>query len=154
MIADANSPVVDLAAFNTKVAIKNALVEESYHIVDELHGRLAKRICKRLHRVRCSLHWAWEHSQLASFAHAGIQYASKAMVDVGARAVHGGLRSLRAQALQLGTSAKRERADALSGYASSIPVTNTNLFVGRLHSAVIKAASNACTYPATADGFV
>ena len=76
------------------------------------------------------------------------------MADVGARVVHSELRSLRAQALWLGTSAKGDRADTLSRYASSIPVTSMSLFGGRLSSAVTKAASNARTYTAMADSFV
>ena len=43
VITEANSKAVDLAAFNTKVAIKDALslVKESCHIADELDGRPA-----------------------------------------------------------------------------------------------------------------
>ena len=155
-IADANSQAVDLAAFSTKAAIQDALalMEESYCIADELDGRSAKSIRKRLRVARRSLHRAWKHSQLASLANAGIQYASIAMADVGARAVHGGLRSLRAQVLWLDASAKGDRADTLSRYASSIPMTSTSLFGGRLSSAVAKVASNVRTYAAMADGFV
>ena len=55
-IADANSQVVDLAAFNTKAAIQNALalVEESCRIADDLDGTPPKRLC----RVKRSLHGA------------------------------------------------------------------------------------------------
>ena len=76
------------------------------------------------------------------------------MADVGTRAVHGGLHSLRAQALWLGTSTKGDRADALSRYANGILVNSASLFGGRLSSAVAKAASNAHTYAAITDGFI
>ena len=118
---------------------------KSYCIANELDSRPAKHIRKRLRKVRRSLHGAWEHSQLASFANSSFQYASIVVADVAARVVHGGLRSLWAHTLWLGTSTKGARADTLSRYASSIPVTSTSLFRGRISSAVAKATVQAAT---------
>ena len=91
-----------------------ALMEESYCIVEDLDGTPAKRICRRLRQAKHSLHRAWEDSHLVSFANAGIQYASTAMANVGARAVHGGLRSLLDQTLWLGTSTKGQKGTVLT----------------------------------------
>ena len=76
------------------------------------------------------------------------------MVDVGARAVHIGLCTLRAQALQVGTGAQGHQADVLAKYANTIPLSNTSLFGGGLNNVVAKAASTARNYVAMADGFM
>ena len=52
VVAEANSQTVDLAAINTKVAIKDALAPGG-GVLPQLDGRPAKRI-KRLCRVRRS----------------------------------------------------------------------------------------------------
>ena len=59
-IAEANSQAVDLAAFNAKEAIKGALalMEESYHIAEDLDRTPARRIPRRLRRVKRSLQGA------------------------------------------------------------------------------------------------
>ena len=76
------------------------------------------------------------------------------MVDIGARAVHGGLRTLRAQALRVGTCAQGHQADVLVKHANTLPLNNQSLFGGDLSSVVAKAASSAEDYSAIADGFI
>ena len=75
-------------------------------------------------------------------------------MDVGARAVHSGLLTRRAQALQVGTCAQGHQADVLAKYANTISLSNTSLFRGGLNTMVAKAASVARDYAAMADGFM
>ena len=60
--------------------------------------QVANTLFKCLCRATRSLNSARDHTQLAS-SNAGIRYAIMATVDVGAKAVQSGLRSLRTQAL-------------------------------------------------------
>ena len=76
------------------------------------------------------------------------------MADMGARTVQGGLSSLRAQALRVGTCARGDKADASSKYANTIPLNSTSLFGGRLSTSVAKAVSFALDYQAMAGEFV
>ena len=91
---------------------------------------------------------------MASFAKAGISFASMAMVDVGVRAVQSGLCSLRAQALRVGTCAQSRQADQLAKHADSLPISTHSLFGEGLQNDMAKANSSARTYAAMADGFV
>ena len=75
------------------------------------------------------------------------------MANVGARAVLGGLRSLRVQALQVGMCASGDKADT-SKYANTIPLNSTSLFGGCLSTSIANAASFAWDYQAMADGFI
>ena len=86
-----------------------------------------------------------------SLANAGIRYASIATADVGARVVHSGLRTLRAQALRVGTGARTQQADQLAKQANSIPINNHSLFWECLRTIVAKAASTTRNYAAMAD---
>ena len=54
-------------------------------------GHAAKTLHRHFRRATRSLNSAWNHTQIASFANAGIKYTSMATVDVRARAVHSGL---------------------------------------------------------------
>ena len=75
------------------------------------------------------------------------------MVDVGVRAVHSRLCTLRAQALRVGTSAQGHEADVLAKYANNIPLSSQSLFGGGLKVVVATAASAAWDYAAMAEGF-
>ena len=102
-----------------------SLVEEAKTIMDDLESGLAvRKLRKHLCRASRSLSAAWTHAHAGSLANAGIRYASVAYVDVGARAVHCGLRTLRAQALGVGTCAPPQQADQLAKHANSIPISN------------------------------
>ena len=87
-------------------------------------------------------------------ANAGVKYASVATVDVGSWAVHSGLRTLRAQALRVGTCARPQsgQADQLAKHANYLPISNRSLFSEGLRSVVARAASTARDYAAMADG--
>ena len=88
------------------------LVEEVKAAVDKLElGQAAKKLHRYLHMATRSLNSAWDHTQIASFANAGIRYAGVAGVDVEARAVHSGLCTLQAQAVRVGTYALPHQAD-------------------------------------------
>ena len=63
-------------------------------------------------------------------------------MDVGAWAVHSGLRTLQAQALRV------------AKYANTVPLNNQSLFGGGLKTVVAKATSAARDYAAMAEGFV
>ena len=91
--------------------------------------------------------------QTASLANAGV-YASIAMVDVEARAVHSGLCTLWAQAFKVGTCAQCHQADVLAKYANTIPLSNQSLFGVGLKTMVAKAACAARDYAAMAECFV
>ena len=100
---------IDLSIFNAKAVIKSALslVEEAKVALDDMELRYAaKRLHRCLRRAKKSLTSAWDHTQTASLANAGIRYASIAMVDVRARTVHGGLCTLQAQVLRVETCAQ------------------------------------------------
>ena len=76
-----------------------------------------------------------------------------ATVDVGARAVHSGLRSLRAQALRVGTSAHAHQADQLAKLADGLPISPHSLFGEGLQQVIAKAASFARSYADMTDRF-
>ena len=82
---------------------------------------------QNLHRA---LNSSWDHTQVASLANTGVSFAGMATVEVGARAVHSGLRSLRAQALRVhvGTSAHSRQAEQLTKLADSLPISTRSLF--------------------------
>ena len=75
-------------------------------------------------------------------------------MDVRARAVHSGLRTLTVQALRVGTCAQGHQAEVLAQYANTIPLSNHSLFGGVLKTVVVKVASAAREYAAMADDFV
>ena len=60
-----------------------------------------------------------------------------AIVDVGAKSVHSGLRAQR-----VGTCAETHQADQLAKHANSLPISNQSLF-GGLRTMVAKTASTA-----------
>ena len=96
LIAETNSEAIDLSTFKAKADIRSALtlVEEAKAALDDLElGHAAKRLYRCLHRTTKALKSAWDHTQTASLDNAGTWYASIATVDVGARAVHSGLRT-------------------------------------------------------------
>ena len=116
-------------------------MEEAKTTLDDLElGHSTKKLRRHLRTASKSLKSAWGHTQTASFANAGVKYASIAMVDVGVRAVHSGLHTPRTQALRRGTCAQGHQADVLAKYANTIPLSNQSLFGGRLKSVVAKAA--------------
>ena len=78
------------------------------------------------------LNSTWDHTQEAYLTNAGVSFASMAMVDVGARAVQSGLRSLRTQALRVGTCAQSLQADQFAKHADSLPFSTHHLFGGKL----------------------
>ena len=73
-------------------------------------------------------------------------------MDVGARGVHSGLRTLRAQALRVGTCALTQQTVQLAKHANSIPSSNRSLFGEGLCSVIVWAASTARDYADMADG--
>ena len=150
--AESNSAVIDLAAFNVKAAISSAVqqvknAEQALHTAETSTQGLAR--CLR--KARESLEDAWADTQTVSFANTGVKHAAIAMADVGARAVHAGLRTLRAQALRVGTGAHGHSLDALT---KDIPITSSSLFRGDLGKAVAKAATASRNYKALGDCFV
>ena len=67
-------------------------------------------------------------------------------MDVGTRAVHIGLCTLRAHALSIAIYAHGHQADVLAKYANTIPLSNQSLFRGGLNAVVAKATSAAQDY--------
>ena len=116
-------------------------------------GQVAKTLLRRLCRATKSLNLALDHTQLASFANAGVRYASMATVDVGVRTVQNRLCSLQAQALRVSICALPCQADHLAKYTDSLPISNQSLGES-LRAVVVKTASTACDYAAMAEGFV
>ena len=75
-----------------------------------------------------------------------------ATVDVGARAVHSGLRSFRAQALRVDISANAHQAEQLAKMADGLPINPHSLFGEGLQPVIAMAASSAKSYAAMPDG--
>ena len=103
-IAGTNSDAINLLTFSVKADIMSDLflVEEAKAALNDLElGHTTKKI--------------------PSLANAGVKYASIAMVDVGARAVHSGLHTLRVV-----TCTQGHQADVLAKYANTIPLSNCN----------------------------
>ena len=82
-------------------------------------------LARCLRKARQSLQEALEDTQMVLFANMGMKHASIAMADVGARVVHASLRSLRMQALRVGTGTHGCGPDALT---KDIPVASSSLF--------------------------
>ena len=93
----------------------------------------------------------WADTQAVSFANTAIKHAAITMADVGAKAVHAGLRTLRAQALRVVTGALGRSLNVLT---KDIPITSSSLFGGDLGKAVAKAATASLNYKALGDCFV
>ena len=123
--------------------MKNA--EQALHTVETSTQGLTR--CLR--KARQSLEDAWVDTQTVLFANTGVKHVSIAMADVGPRAVHAGLRTLRAQALRVGTGAHGHSLDVLT---KDIP-TSSSLFWGDLGKAVAKAATASQNYKALGDCF-
>ena len=85
------------------------------------------------------------------FANTGVKHASITMADVGARVVHAGFCTLRAQALSFDTGAHGRSLDAL---IKDIPIGSSSLFGGDLGKAVAKAATTSRNYKALGDCFI
>ena len=156
-IAEDNAEAADLSTFKAKADIRSALslVDDVKVLPDDLKlGNTAKKMHRHFCRTTKALKSAWDHSQTASLANAGVKYASIATVDVGARAVHSGLCTLRAQAPRVGTCAQAHQAEVLAKYANTIPFSNQSFLGGGLNTVVAKAASAARDYSAMAEGFV
>ena len=85
-----------------------------------------------------------------SFANTGIRHAAIAMANVGARAVHAGIRMLRAQALSIRTST---HGQGLAALTKDIPISTTGLFGGDLSKAEAKATHNFPQLPTTSHNF-
>ena len=154
---EANSEAIDLSTFNMKADIKSALSpmeEAKATLQDQELGPILRNLHRCLHRASKTLKSAWEHTQITSLANAGVKYVSIATVDVGARAVHSGLHTLRTQAFRVGTCAQGHQTDVMAQYASIIPLSNHSLFGGGLKTIVAKVASTAREYAAMADSFV
>ena len=128
-ISEANSEAIDLSTFKMKdITADLSLVEDVKAAMDNMElGHAARKLDRHLRRATKSLNSAWDHTQTASFANAGVRYASIVMVDVGARAVHGGLRTLWVQALRVGTCAQAHQADQLVKHAKIVPISNQSL---------------------------
>ena len=107
--------MIDLASFNVKAAITSALqqvknAEQAFHTAESFTQGLAR--C--LHKAKQSLVEAWEDTQTVSFDNTGVKHASITMADVGARAMHAGLHTLRAQSLRVGIGAHSHSLDVLT----------------------------------------
>ena len=92
-------------------------------------------------KAKQSLNGAWADTQMVSFTKTGVKHAAIKMTDVGARAVHTGLRTLRAQALRVETGAHDYSLDVLSK-----DITSSSPFRGDLGKAVAKAATTSRNY--------
>ena len=98
-ISKAASEAIDLSTFKAKEGITAALslLEEAKGAVDQLELSLEVHLINRHHRrASRALNSSWDHTQVASLANIGVNFASMAMVDVGARAVPSRLCDLRA----------------------------------------------------------
>ena len=91
MVVEANSAVVDLAAFNTKAAITSTIqqvknVKQALHTAETSTQELARCLLQgqAVSRRRAD-------TQTVSFANTGIKHAAIGMADMGARVVHAGL---------------------------------------------------------------
>ena len=158
-VAEAASEAINLSTFKAKEDLTTALslLEEAQAAVDHLESDKESRcitICLR--RASRALRSSWDHTQVASLANAGVSFTSMATVDVGTRAVHSSLRSLRAQELRVGTSARVHQAQQLKKMADSLPfsISPNSLFGEGLQPVIAKAASSARHYAEMAEGFV
>ena len=138
--------MIDLAAFNVKAAMTLALqqvnnADQALHMAESSTQGLAR--C--LHMAKQSLEEASTDTQTVYFANTGVNHSSIAMADVGARMVHAGLCTLRAQALRVGTGANGRSLDVLT---KNIPITSSSAFGGNLGKAVAKAATASRNYNA------
>ena len=68
-------------------------------------------------------------TQTVFFANTGVKHAAITMADVGAKTVHVSLRTLRVQALRVGTGPHGRTLDVLT---KDIPITSSILFGGDL----------------------
>ena len=148
-VAEANSAIIDLTAFSAKAAITSVLqqvknAEQALHTAETSTQGLAS--CLR--KARQSFEGAWADTQTVLFANTGVKHAAIAMADVGARAVHTGLCTFRAQALSVLTGAHGCSMDVLT---KDIPITSSSLFGGE---AVTKAATAARNYKDLGDCFI
>ena len=151
-VVEVNSTMTNLAAFNVKAPITLALqqvnnAKQALHTADSSTQGLAR--C--LHKAKQSLKEAWADTQMVSFTNIDVEHASIAMADVGARAVHAGLHTLRARALRVGTGA---HSCSLGVLTKDIPITSSNLFGGDLGKTVVKAATASRNYKTLGDCFV
>ena len=73
--------------------VKN--VEQALHMSESSLQGMARSM---------SLEEVWQNTQTVSFMNTSIKHAVIAMADVGSRAVHACIRTLRAQALSIGTA--------------------------------------------------
>ena len=101
-------------------------------------GYHAQGLTRSLHKDREYLEDGWQDTQTVSFANTSIKHATIAMADVGARSVHAGLRTLRVQALRIGT---RTHDGGLATLRKDIPINNKGLLGDYLDKAVANAAS-------------
>ena len=129
-MAKDNSSVVDLVAFNAKAAISAAL-QHVKNIEQTLHrsGSSSQGVTRALQKARQSLMEGWQDVQTMPFANTGIKHASIAMADVGARAVHAAICTLRMQVLSIGTST---HSQGLAAVTKDIPISTIGLFGGDL----------------------
>ena len=116
-VAEANSAVVDLVAFNVKAHISAALqhMKDAESALHDL-GYSPQGLTRSLYNARESLEEGWQDTHTAYFANTGIKHIAIAVADVGARSVHAvgarslhaGFCNLRAQALRIGTGTHSE----------------------------------------------
>ena len=103
---------------NEDITSALSFVEDARSILDEFDfmepDHEVRKLQKHLCRAFQAFSSAWGHVQVGSLANAAVRYASIATVDVGVSAVHSGLRTLKAQALRVGTCARRQQADQLA----------------------------------------
>ena len=124
MAVEANSAIIDLAAFNAKAAITSALqqiknAEQALHTVETSTQGLAR--C--LHKAKQSLEGAWADTHTVSFVNTGVKHAAIAIADV----EPGRCTLVSAWALRVGTGAQSRSLDVLT---KDIPITSTILFRG------------------------
>ena len=149
---EANSAIIDLTTFNAKAAITSALqqlknAKQALHMAETSTQGLAR--CLR--KAKQSLEGAWADTQTVSFSNTSVKHAAIAVADVRARAVHAGLRTLRAQTLRVRTGAHSRSLDVLT---KDIPITSSSLFGGDLDKAVAKATTASRNYKALGGCFV
>ena len=74
-------------------------------------------LARSLRKARQSLEEEWQDIQTACFTNTSIKHAVIAMADIGVKAVHSSLHTIRAQALQIGTG-----GHGLSTQTKHIPI--------------------------------
>ena len=151
-VMEANSSVVDLAAFNTKAVISAAL-RPVKNIEQTLHRSSfsSQVVARSFQEAKQSLEEGWQDAQTMSFANMGIKHATIAVADVGARVVHTGIRMLRAQDLSIRTST---HGQGLAAFTKDIPISSTGLFGCDLSKAEAMEASASYNYKALVDIFM